>query len=299
MKTFLVASAVLASWLAIAARAQAATAPSDAEGAASALVAEAARAYDQNQLDEALRLLARAYELSPRPSILYNQAQVLRAKNDCVAALDAYQRFIATTTPDDPNRERALNRRAEMQTCVDKRTGAPVETKPEGAAAVPPAPATAPDEAAANGSTAAPGPVRLAIADQPPPGQAPPVVADSQSPTSPADDSGRGRRRAMRVTGWALVGVGVLAAGTAAVLAWQAHDIQEELNTGDDLDPGPRGRGQTSGLPGAVVRGGRRAGRRRGRRAADRHPSDGGDGGRPGGQASHAATALVGWSGTF
>ena len=127
MKTFLVASAVLVSWLAIAARGQAAT-PPDAEGAASALVADAARAYDQNQLDEALRLLARAYELSPRPSILYNQAQVLRAKNDCVAALDAYQRFIATTTADNPNRERALNRRAEMQTCVDKQT---LSTKPE------------------------------------------------------------------------------------------------------------------------------------------------------------------------
>ena len=146
MKTFLVASAVLASWLAIDARSQAATAPSDAEGAASALVAEAARAYDQNQLDEALRLLARAYELSPRPSILYNQAQVLRTKNDCVAALDAYQRFIAATTPDDPNRERALNRRAEMQTCVDKQAPA---TKPEESPSTPPAPATAPAEAPA------------------------------------------------------------------------------------------------------------------------------------------------------
>ena len=103
-------------------RARRGGAPPDAEGAASALVADAARAYDQNQLDEALRLLARAYELSPRPSILFNQAQVLRAKNDCAAALDAYQRFIAATTPNDPNRERAVNRRAEMQACVDKRT---------------------------------------------------------------------------------------------------------------------------------------------------------------------------------
>ena len=119
MRTFLVATAVLASWLAIPARVHAA--PPDAEGTASALVADAARAYDQNQLDEALRLLARAYELSPRPSILFNQAQVFRAKNDCAAALDAYQRFIDTTTPADPNRERALQRRTEMQTCADQR----------------------------------------------------------------------------------------------------------------------------------------------------------------------------------
>ena len=283
MKTFLVASAVLVSWLAIAARAQAATAPSDAEGAASALVAEAARAYDQNQLDEALRLLARAYELSPRPSILYNQAQVLRAKNDCVAALDAYQRFIATTTPDDPNRERAVNRRAEMQTCVDKRSGAPVETKPEGASPAPPAPATAPEDAAANGSTAAPGPVRLAIADQTPPGQAPPVVADSQSPTSPADDAGArppsrdarhrlGPGRGRRSRGGHRRG---------ARLASARHPGRAEHHR-RDMDPGPRGRGQTSRHPGAVVWSGRRGGRRRGSRAADRHPSDGGDGRRRG-----------------
>ena len=108
MKTFLVTAALLASWLAAPARVHAA--PPEGEDAASALVAEAARAYDQNQLDEALRLLARAYELSPRPSILYNQAQVFRTKNDCVAALDAYQRCIATPTQNAPNRERALLR---------------------------------------------------------------------------------------------------------------------------------------------------------------------------------------------
>ena len=114
-------------WLAAPARADAQVRrrrpppPAGAEAAADALVEQAARAYDQNRLDEALGLLARAYELSARPSILYNRAQVLRAKDDCAAALDAYSRFVAETTPDDPNRDRASRRRDEMQACVDRR----------------------------------------------------------------------------------------------------------------------------------------------------------------------------------
>ena len=66
------------------------------EATANALVEQAARAYDLGQLDEALRMRARAYELSPRPSILYNQAQVLRAKNDCATALDANAQYQKT-----------------------------------------------------------------------------------------------------------------------------------------------------------------------------------------------------------
>jgi hypothetical protein len=286
MRTFVAASVLLASLLAIAARGQAATAPPDAEGTASALVADAARAYDQNQLDEALRLLARAYELSPRPSILYNQAQVLRAKNDCVAALDAYRRFIAATTPDDPNRERALNRGAEMQTCVDKQAGAPIETKPEAASPAPPALATAPPETPPPGSTATPGPARSTIAEPAP------LV---QTTPAPAHDAARGRRRAMRVTGWALVGVGVVAAGAAAVLAWQAHSIQEELKTGTTWTQSREDEGRQAatlarwfGAAAAVAGGGGAALLIITRPAAATGDAPGG-----------AATALVGWSGTF
>jgi len=217
MRTLLVAAAVLASWLTTPAHAD--PAPSDAEATASALVADAARAYDQNQLDEALRLLTRAYELSPRPSILYNQAQVLRTKNDCAAALDAYDRFIATTTASDPNRERAVHRRAEMQTCAEQQ-------RPAAAAEQPPA-TTSP---AASASAAAPNAVQLAITERPPTEQAAPAVAAPTITTSAAEDSARGRRRTMRIAGWALVGVGVLAASAAAAYAWEAHDIQEELN---------------------------------------------------------------------
>lgn len=194
----------------------------DAEATASALVADAARAYDQNQLDEALRLLARAYELSPRPSILYNQAQVLRTKNDCAAALDAYQRFIVTTIPDDANRERAEQRRAEMQACVDR-------AKPDGASPVVPVA----DEAASAKPAAAPDPAQLAIAERAPPAASPATAVGAQITTGPSADPARGRHRTTRIAGWGLVGVGVVAAGAAAVLSWQAHGIQEDLNNSD------------------------------------------------------------------
>src|SRR5450631_2923676 len=204
MKTLALASVVLMSWLAASAHAQSVTdvQPSveltaDHEVAASALVEQAARAYDQNQLDEALRLLTRAFALSPRPSILYNQAQVLRAKDDCVAALDAYRRFIEATAPDDPDRDRALRRRDEMQACADQR-------------ATRPAP--------------------LVLAPAAPPAQAPPaLVVSPPGPSGHEEDRPVNHRRALRVAGWASIGVGVIAAGVAAVYAWEAHHIQGEL----------------------------------------------------------------------
>jgi len=308
MKTLLVVSALLASWLGATPRCQAAT-PPDAESAASALVAEAARAYDQNQLDEALRLLARAYELSPRPSILYNQAQVFRTKDDCAGALDAYQRFIATTTPTDPNRERAVQRRAEMQTCVDKRrgdpgtsqaAGGPSTTEPPKPAQPPPAARVAAPEtqdATPASSEATTGNVQLSLADQAPLAQAPPAVVASPSPSSVADDSGRGRRRAMRFTGWALIGASALAATAATVYAWQAHNIQEEINTGTRWtqsreDEGRRDatRARWFGAAAALAGGGGAVLLIISRPTAATEP---------GSTAPHAAAALVGWSGTF
>jgi tetratricopeptide (TPR) repeat protein len=189
---------LLASSLTAPARAQTAEAPDD-EAAATALVDQAAHAYDQNQFDEALQLLGRAYALSPRPSILYNQAQVLRAKDDCAGALDAYRRFIETTTPDDPNRERALRRRDEMQACADKRS--------------PP-----------------PAPVRLGLDEAPRPAAAPPAAVVSL-PAAPEEKHPGSHRRALRLGGWAAVGVGVVAATAAAILAWEAHSIQDDVNS--------------------------------------------------------------------
>lgn len=232
MRGTLLAVAVLASSLAAVtpARAQSAqvaqvsSVPSPpatgAEAAADRLVEQAARAYDQNRLDEALGLLARAYALSERPSILYNQAQVWRAKDDCTAALDAYGRFIDATTPDDPNRARASRWRDEMQACVDRR-------KAEAAA---PSPAATPPASPAAVTSAPPPPAPLTVAPHPPAEDAPALTLTSPVASSPPDESQAHRRHTMRVAGWSLLGAGVVTAGVAAAFAWQAHQHQNELN---------------------------------------------------------------------
>jgi hypothetical protein len=104
----------------------------------------------------------------------------------------------------------------------------------------------------------------------------------------------------MRVTGWTLVGVGVVAAGAAAVLAWQAHNIQEDLNaakswsSAEDLreEEGRRDatRARWLGLAAAVAGGGGATFLIVSRPTAGK--------GAPDAAASHA-TALFGWSGTF
>src|SRR5450631_2831937 len=282
MKTLALASVVLMSWLAASAHAQSVTdvQPSveltaDHEAAASALVEQAARAYDQNQLDEALRLLTRAFALSPRPSILYNQAQVLRAKDDCVAALDAYRRFIEATAPDDPDRDRALRRRDEMQACADQR---------------------------------APRPAPLVLAPAAPPAQAPPaLIGSAPVPSSREEDRPVNYRRALRVAGWASIGVGVIAAGVAAVYAWEAHHIEGEqqgqVNTA--IQQGMLWNGQSQYLEGsrdasrawwcagaAALTGGGGAALL----ILSRPPAAGGA---MAGTPSEPHMALIGWSGTF
>ncbi|HVY37167.1 MAG TPA: hypothetical protein VHM31_04510 [Polyangia bacterium] len=275
------------------ARAQLAPAPPGSPPAAEkgseadALIEQAARAYDGNRLDEALDLLGRAYALSPRPSILYNQAQVWRAKDDCAAALDAYSRFIAATTPDDPNRARADRRRTEMQACVDRR-------KAE-AASAPSPPAAEPSETAP--VLPPPSPVTAPAAA--------PAVALASPPAPSGDESDSHRRRVMRIAGWTLVGAGVVAAGAAAAFAWEAHQHQNELNekidghvpwTGGPQSLADAGERDASwarwlGAAAAVAGGGGVA-----LLIVSRPPAAaGGVGGSP----PPAATALLGWSGTF
>ncbi len=180
-----------------AARAQAPAGANETE--ANTLVDQAATAYDQNQLDEALRLLSRAYELSPRPSILYNRAQVLRTKDDCAGALEDYRRFLETAPPDDANRERATRRRDEMQACADERK--------------PPAPAP-----------------RLEGKEATLPAQPAGVIVRTSETAAQPEDNSHNHRRAMRAGAWTGMGVAILAAGAAAILEAEAHSIQTRLN---------------------------------------------------------------------
>jgi len=207
-----------AALLALALLAQAAPdpAPPAPEGV-DTLVTQAARQYDQNQLPEALQTLKRAYAASPRPSILFNMAQVQRAQGDCAAAHASYARFLTETPATDPNRDRAERREAEMQACLD-RLAATAQAAP------PAAPKLAPPGAAPS----SPGPA-LALQTPPPPSGAD-LHTTAPPPSRPETHSARAR-----MAGWALAGVGAMAAGTAAFLAWRAAansaQVEKEVQT--------------------------------------------------------------------
>ena len=72
--------------------------------------------------------------------------------------------------------------------------------------------------------------VPLAVTERASAKEAAVVTVASPTPGSPPDESGRHRQHAMRVAGWTLVGAGVIAAGVSAVLAWQAHQNQNQIN---------------------------------------------------------------------
>jgi hypothetical protein len=160
-----------------------------------------------------------------------------------------------------------------------------METPAKATEDAPPAEPTAPP---------APGP-RLTLADRPPAESAPPAVVIA--PVAPADNHATDRRRTMRVTGLALVGVGVLSAATSAVLAWQAHSIQEDLATSTVYQKSRENEGRRDatlarwfGAGAAVAAAGGAA------LLILYRPATAPD---PGGAASHAAAGLLGWSGTF
>ncbi|HEY7117753.1 MAG TPA: hypothetical protein VH475_14285 [Tepidisphaeraceae bacterium] len=192
---------------------------------ATVLIKQAAQQYDEGLLDEALQTLERARALSPQPGIIYNIAQIHRAKQDCAAALAAYKSFTAQTPPTDPHHQRALRWQAEMQACVDGRAASDRANATKGPlvpAAATVASAGAPASAQASLLPAAPArpgeEVGRVTAQPPPPDQKP--------------------RRAYRIAGWSLLGAAVVAGTAAVVLELKAKDIESRLGQlGDTNNP--------------------------------------------------------------
>jgi tetratricopeptide (TPR) repeat protein len=67
-----------------------AEAPSQAES----LFAQAQTHYNLGEYDEAIELFRRSYELSREALLIYNIAQALRLKGDCIRARDSYRDFL-------------------------------------------------------------------------------------------------------------------------------------------------------------------------------------------------------------
>lgn len=89
-----------------------------ADAEARALYRAGTVAFEEGRFADALGHFQRSYELSGRSELLYNVASAAdRARQDQVA-LDAYERFLATSTPEPRLRARVENRIRELRTAL-------------------------------------------------------------------------------------------------------------------------------------------------------------------------------------
>ena len=165
-------------------------------------VRQAAEAYDRGEFDRALDLLQAAYAETSKPALLFNMAQVQRSKNDCATAAATYRRFLDTTTSDDPNRQRAQRYESDMLACAARAAAAPAPEPP----AAGPAAASIPPLTPRPAETGSSSPELQVTHPIPPP-------PDQPEPTwTPR-----------KITAYALVGAGIVAAGASGVMALRAR----------------------------------------------------------------------------
>lgn len=85
-------------------------------------------AYSEENYEEAIEHLERAYRLSKVPALVFNLAQAhrLRGPDGCQEAVRLYQRYLEDD-PNAPNRKEALERIAEMASCATQQQSSSVE----------------------------------------------------------------------------------------------------------------------------------------------------------------------------
>jgi tetratricopeptide (TPR) repeat protein len=106
-------------------------------------------AFDDGRYEDALPHFEKAYELSPRPQLLYNIAKTEDFMGKRREARDHYRRFLSAV-PDTQNRGQVERRIAELDTEIAREPPAPVVPTPEEVAqAAEPPPASAPTPARA------------------------------------------------------------------------------------------------------------------------------------------------------
>lgn len=156
---------------------------------AAELVEQGTQAYESEDLEGAIRLFEQAYELDPKPNLVFNIGRVYEELGDLQRAIDFYSRFTVQAGIRLETRQLAAERIRVLRDILSQ------SQQPEPA----PEPTAAPAE---------PGP--------PPPGEwTPSADAGSEEPmdvTTPPVDRGRG----LRIAGYTLLGVG-LGAGAAAL----------------------------------------------------------------------------------
>jgi hypothetical protein len=75
---------------------------------ATAAYDEAVKAWEAKDWPAAADAFGRAFELDPRPELMWGRAQALRFAGDCAGAIEAYERFVALDPP-EVDRESARN----------------------------------------------------------------------------------------------------------------------------------------------------------------------------------------------
>ncbi|HEY0713707.1 MAG TPA: hypothetical protein VGF45_13600, partial [Polyangia bacterium] len=165
----------------------------------------------------ALEILQSSYAEKPRPFLLYNIGQLHRASGDCARALEAYEKFLATAEPQDPDRERAERKVTEVRACLEARP--PAAVAPESGSSKPPVVVAAAPSVPTQG-TAAPPPATPLL----------PVVPSAQAiEVTSAAPHGRGSKVA-RLSGWGLVALATVAAGAGAYFAIDGWLMRRDLD---------------------------------------------------------------------
>lgn len=156
---------------------------------AAELIQQGTQAYESGDLESAIRLFEQAYELDPKPNLVFNIGRVYEELGDLQRAIDFYSRFTVQAGIRLETRKLAAERIRELRDILSQ------SQQPE----VTPEPTTAPAES-----------------EPPPPTQwTPPPDMGPQDPvdvTTPPVDRGR----KLRIAGYSLLGVG-LGAGAAAL----------------------------------------------------------------------------------
>jgi hypothetical protein len=178
-------------------------------------VREAAEAYDRGEFDRALDLLQAAYAETSKPALLFNMAQVQRSKNDCATAAATYRRFLDTTTSDDPNRQRAQRYESDMLACAARAAASPAPEPHVPGPATAPIPPLTPRSAEAGASS--PG-LQVTHPISPPPDQPEPTWTPR------------------KITAYALVGAGIIAAGAGGVMALRARSTFHSQSSTEHYD---------------------------------------------------------------
>ena len=177
------------------------------------------RFYNVEKYDDAIAELKLAYTLSPDPIYLFNIAQAMRKKGDCVGALDYYRKYLRDS-PNASNKAKVEQWMTELEACVKTQPPKPVETKPIEIKPI----ETKPIETKPIETKPVAKPKTTAM-----------VVTEPKQIDNPARGDSK---RTLRIAGLATagVGIGVLVLGTAMAVSARgiANDISSECAVGCD-----------------------------------------------------------------